>query len=244
MLVSFLVVAHFVAVVLAPLAVVEPRSQLARSLHDAMSPWTQALYLDHGYRFFAPEPGPGHIIEFEVSLPNGEIEKGRIPDRNGHWPRLLYHRWFMLSETMFQHFSLTLDDAALKSWKEEVELRIKSLVEEGDPRRAERIELEFRQQLREHALFKAEMRHLAARIREFLSRRYNGAPVRLKLVTRMVPDPEEVSSGYRLDDPRFTPGEFQFDLGMDPSAEMELEAIVPRDSRPDPSTPRTNSEHE
>ena len=52
----------------------------------------------HGYRFFAPDPGPSHLILYEVSLENGETASGRFPDQNVHRPRLLYHRFFMISE--------------------------------------------------------------------------------------------------------------------------------------------------
>ena len=63
------------------------------------------LGLANGYRFFAPEPGPSHLIRYEVTLPDGTRKEGFFPDRAHHQPRLLYHRYFMLSE-----FVNTLDN--------------------------------------------------------------------------------------------------------------------------------------
>jgi len=79
-------------------------SLLSRSFAAALGPYVQVMYLDNGYRFFAPEPGPSHLIRYEVVLPDGKRVEGFFPDRTRHWPRLLYHRYFMLSE-----FVSTLD---------------------------------------------------------------------------------------------------------------------------------------
>jgi len=58
----------------------------------------ESMGLANGYRFFAPEPGPSHLVRYEVTLPDGSQEQGLFPDRRQHKPRLLYHRYFMLSE--------------------------------------------------------------------------------------------------------------------------------------------------
>lgn len=64
----------------------------------AYRPYLDAAYLNHGYHFFAPEPGPSHLIRYEVASKEGGRVTGFFPDRRKHWPRLLYHRHFMLSE--------------------------------------------------------------------------------------------------------------------------------------------------
>jgi hypothetical protein len=66
-------------------------------LEQVIRPYLDALYLNHGYSFFAPNPGPSFILEYEVSRPDGSVERGRLPDVEKHWPRLLYHRYFMLA---------------------------------------------------------------------------------------------------------------------------------------------------
>jgi hypothetical protein len=61
----------------------------------------QPLYLDHGYSFFAPNPGPTHVVDYRVFNESGDvIEEGRFPDRSEHLPRLRYHRYFMLGENL------------------------------------------------------------------------------------------------------------------------------------------------
>ena len=64
-----------------------------------MHPYLQILYLNHGYQFFAPEPGESTLLAFEAERDDGTVVRGRIPDRTT-WPRLLYHRHFMLTEHM------------------------------------------------------------------------------------------------------------------------------------------------
>lgn len=95
--VSVLVSLHVLAVFVGPWAM-PPASELAGSFRTAMAPYLDVLSLGNGYRFFAPEPGPSHLIRYELTLPDGALKTGVFPDRNEHRPRLLYHRHFMLSE--------------------------------------------------------------------------------------------------------------------------------------------------
>lgn len=96
-IVSVLVILHVSAVFLGPLAM-PPSSQLSATLAGAIQPYMDILSLGNGYRFFAPEPGPSHLVRYEVTLDDGTLKQGVFPDRSVHWPRLLYHRYFMLSE--------------------------------------------------------------------------------------------------------------------------------------------------
>ena len=63
-----------------------------------MRPYLQILSLDNGYRFFAPEPGPSHLVRYDVTLADGQQIGGVFPNLAEERPRLLYHRYFMLSE--------------------------------------------------------------------------------------------------------------------------------------------------
>jgi hypothetical protein len=83
-------------------------------LRQRMAPYVEWLYLDHGYFFFAPNPGPNHLVGVRVIPPTTparaqplrlgtpiDLERDVdevFPDRHRQWPRLLYHRYFMLSE--------------------------------------------------------------------------------------------------------------------------------------------------
>jgi hypothetical protein len=67
-------------------------------LNQVYQPYLDVFYLNHGYGFFAPDPGASHLIEYAIELKDGSQVKGRFPDLAEHWPRLLYHRHFMLAE--------------------------------------------------------------------------------------------------------------------------------------------------
>lgn len=96
---SLLIAWHVTAVFMAPLSV-PPSSQLVLDIAQRRMQWyLDALYLNHGYHFFAPDPSFGHIISYEVLDERGQvIERGEFPDRKEQWPRLLYHRYFMLAD--------------------------------------------------------------------------------------------------------------------------------------------------
>jgi hypothetical protein len=97
---SLALVWHLAAVVLAPLSSPPPASRLSSVLAEPFRPYQGVAFLAHGYRFFAPNPGPSHLVGYELEMPDGSIRRGRFPDLSEHWPRLLYHRHFMLSERL------------------------------------------------------------------------------------------------------------------------------------------------
>lgn len=98
---GFLIIGHLWAVLARPIefATQGPGgpSPAATALHAPMKEYSEFAYLNHGYAFFAPDPGPSHLIRVRVA---GEDEDGAevFPDLSRQWPRLLYHRHFMLTE--------------------------------------------------------------------------------------------------------------------------------------------------
>ncbi len=60
--------------------------------------YTEFLYLNRGYAFFAPDPVPSNLFQAAFTDGSGKKTEKLFPDRNEHWPRLLYHRHFMLAE--------------------------------------------------------------------------------------------------------------------------------------------------
>lgn len=98
-MVSVLLLLHLTALVVAPFAV-QPSSLLSGYAWSAFRPYLEAAYLNHGYHFFGPEPGPGHLVRYEIELADGTTKEGYFPNRSEHRPRLLYHRHFMLSERL------------------------------------------------------------------------------------------------------------------------------------------------
>jgi len=95
---SLAILGYFAAVIIAPLSGPPPASDLSQAILQPFRPLLGALYLGHGYRFFAPDPGPGHSIRWTITRPDGSTLSGTTPDAAGDWPRLLYHRRFMVAE--------------------------------------------------------------------------------------------------------------------------------------------------
>ncbi len=100
--ISLLVIVHLWAVVGRPLefATQGPfgTSPSASAFFAPVRPYSQFTYLDHGYAFFAPDPGPSHLFQVAITTGSGETLEPQYPDRRQQWPRLMYHRHFMLAE--------------------------------------------------------------------------------------------------------------------------------------------------
>lgn len=97
---SIALLLHVVVLFLYPLA----NSRTSTTVQDfAQWSWFRwypdILYLNHGYGFFGPDPGPGIVLEYEVRDAAGEtVAEGKFPDADRIWPRLRYHRYKMLAD--------------------------------------------------------------------------------------------------------------------------------------------------
>lgn len=94
---SCLIVAHVVATFAAP-ASVAPTSPVILDAWSLCSGYLYATNLNNGYHFFAPEPGASSLLEYSGKTSDGEMKHGVMPDKQKMRPRLLYHRYFMLTE--------------------------------------------------------------------------------------------------------------------------------------------------
>lgn len=130
---SVLLFLHVAAIFIAPFTIATspdpgfaPGSPFARVLMLTFQPYIDALFLDHGYAFFAPNPGPPHLFKARLEFADGRpVEELTYPDLKRHWPRLLYHRHFMLSERLYDGFrppiappQMSEDPAQLVAWRE------------------------------------------------------------------------------------------------------------------------------
>ncbi len=108
LLASALVALHLLAVFLAPMWFASgQQSPAIAPLMVAYRPYINALFLNHGYAFFAPEPGPTHLVRYQLQFDNGRAdETGVFPHLATQRPRLLYHRHFMLSESLYTYGNL------------------------------------------------------------------------------------------------------------------------------------------
>ncbi len=187
---SVLLAWHLLAMAIAPLAFPPPSSDLARGAAILAWPYLKAFSLDNGYRFFAPDPGPSHRIRYELIGPDGSVTRHHFPDRRIHWPRLLYHRFFMLSETVYAQVGPTEDIPEI-----------------------DKLSSEERAQLEEE---RRKAKILTVAIARNLLRAHPAAvSVRLFLEERAIPRPFDLDRGVRLDDARWirelSLGEFKRD---------------------------------
>src|SRR5262249_5848411 len=100
---------HLTAVFIAPFAVActtgGPPSPAIDPIRQALQPYIAAMFLDHGYFFFAPNPGPNHLVDYKLEFADGRPPlEGRFPNLATERPRLLSHRYFMLSEALNASF--------------------------------------------------------------------------------------------------------------------------------------------
>jgi hypothetical protein len=176
-LATVLILLHLAAVVLAPLAV-EPSglSRLWQAVATPFWPYIQAADLNHGYRFFGPEPGPSHLIRYHLEMPDGTTRDDVFPNLKEEQPRLLYHRYFMLTEHLEGLYEQQMGPRPGGP---------PGLPEDSPQRReAERV---YRAMVRSYA--------------DELLRRTGAARVHMELIEHDMPSPEESLQGMRLDDP-------------------------------------------
>ncbi len=210
--VSILLLVHLAAVILAALTAVGG-SELTRYASTPLRPYIDAVYLNHGYRFFAPDPGPSHLIRYDLTMPDGSHRAGIFPNLAEEQPRLLYHRYFMLSEHLSGMYGGRLKAGAeatpeVKPFDRDWEKNPPSLAE-----------------LRENSRDIPGMRQFDDRIlaivRAFadeLMRESGAVRVKMKLIAHDIPTPEQFAARGKLNDPSLY---HAIDLGTFQAAETE-----------------------
>jgi hypothetical protein len=173
---SVLIILHVAAVFAAPCAGPPPSSPLERNVANVFDPYLQAAFLNHGYRFFAPNPGPSHLVRYELTLADGKTNVGRFPDLKTARPRLLYHRHFMLSETIFSLTRTLTDPPRFTSTEqhEAYERDVKAAKELVGP--------------------------LLTAVAKELREEHDATRVKLFVVQHDIPTPEQVLDGMKLTD--------------------------------------------
>ena len=179
---SLVLAFHVTAVFFGPFAMGPQRSALATALEPMLGGYTQAASLDNGYQFFAPEPGPSHLVLYELTYADGRTEEGKFPNLEEHFPRLLYHRYFMLSE-----FLNTLDSQVVEVPDDE----LAELGVEGIPPPSSPYDLALRR--RRDALIHNYARQLLIY--------HDAQSVKLILQRHLIPLQQDVLNGRPLDDP-------------------------------------------
>jgi hypothetical protein len=104
---------HVFAIAISP-APMPPASPLLVDASRVALPYNQLLFLNHGYHFFAPDPGPSTLISYQIDRPGNTAIRGRIPDVQIA-PRLRYHRYFMLAENIWG-FPETMQEPVFRAY--------------------------------------------------------------------------------------------------------------------------------
>ena len=81
-------------------------SPSVHSMRGVTAAYSQFMYLDRGYAFFGPDPGPSAMFQVAVQQPGGKRAEYLYPDRDRIWPRLRYHRHFMLAEFLNETYEV------------------------------------------------------------------------------------------------------------------------------------------
>jgi hypothetical protein len=178
---SVVIVFHMSAVIVAALVAAPPFSPAWIAIADVFRTYINAADLNHGYRFFAPDPGPSHLVDYHLEFADGTTRDGRFPNLDEERPRLLYHRYFMLSEHLNNFYGM---------WQEALARSNGPL-----PRAVDRREL-----VDEAARYKQLYRAFARSYGDELLRRTGAKRVTLKLVEHAIPPPQDVARGQRIDD--------------------------------------------
>jgi hypothetical protein len=184
-------------VVVAPLQVACAGSPAVAPLRRWLDPYISALFLDHGYFFFAPDPGPSALVDYKVELADSRAPiEGRFPNLKEQQPRLLYHRYFMLSEALYARFAPPEPPPAPPS---------PPLTASEQERRLHEINLaEHARQVEEWKRRRQVYEAMRTSIEQHLLAEYGGERVTITQVQHRPPMPDEVSVLRKpLDAPEF-----------------------------------------
>jgi len=114
---SLWLVFHVFAVFISP-AAMPPSSPLLENGYRIALPYNEALFLNHGYHYFAPDPGASTLIAWEIPREGDVPLAGRFPEVTIR-PRLMYHRYFMLAENVWA-FDEEIQQEMLKAYAQQV----------------------------------------------------------------------------------------------------------------------------
>lgn len=184
---------HLAAVVLASWSI-PPSSELSQKAVTPFRPYLRATYLNvGGYRFFAPNP-PTHSnrVRYEVTFEDGQKKQGTFPDRDVHRPRLAYHRHFMIAEQVVAPVVLSEEDIVPASLPP-------AYLAEAPPEEIKR----HREARREYVASLKQQEPALQSIAEHLLHAHGAVHVRLWLVQRRVPTPQDVIGGAELTDEKW-----------------------------------------
>lgn len=201
MFASLLIALTLFVVFMGPVTNPIATEELTGPIGRLLAPVHQVLYLSHGYRFFAPDPGPSHLLVYRLHYSDGRVMEKRFPDPERISPRLRYHRWFMLSETLFAEHASQPDRASFVRMQSELAAQATRYSKGSQPTLAKELEQSAARQRKAFERSQKRIAELVQAVGSSLIRDSNADRVELFCQERMIPLPGDVALGRRLDDP-------------------------------------------
>ncbi len=217
---------HLAAVIFSPLSMDGAFESLFRPF-QFLRTYATVLYLDHGYRFFAPDPGPTHTIRFEHISADNAAHSEKLPDRQATWPRLLYHRWFMLGESLATEVAATLAGFdEFSRTQQDLQLEMVELRKLGRVREASQLQTIIDDNQREFDRHWERTLALSHALKQHLAAEFPGETIRIFSQRQLIPQPHDIWINKPLAHPDFVE---EIELS-DPQATLNAakpEEIVP-----------------
>lgn len=221
---------YLAVLILGPLSNPVGSDHLTRPLAKKVDLLHRALFLGHGYRFFGPDPGPSHLVEFEITKTDGTTIKGKFPDRDDsstNFPRLLYHRWFMLSESIWAEHSMTPIESDFQGQQKRLEQLAMEKTIAGHRQIASRIRADMAEQKRSYESARKRIDELVRAVARNLLEMHDGERIQLFVREREIPFPFEVEEGAKLDDERYLKPKLPPVIGQFTASELKVSEDKP-----------------
>lgn len=202
-LLSIGLLTYLAILMLGPLSNPTGSPYLTQPLAESVSPIHRVLFQGHGYRFFGPDPGPSHRVLYRITLNDDTQIEGHFPNRDEHNPRLLYHRWFMLAETVFNERQALPTKLVLQNREQQYLQQIEQLKQGGQGNLVAQLVAEWEFEKNAYEFNRRRLESLAKSIAAHLLDQNDGVQIELYLQERTLPFPEEVLDGVELSDPSF-----------------------------------------
>lgn len=200
---TIVILVYLTILLLGPLSNPITPPHLIGPLAARVSPVHRMLFQGHGYRFFAPDPGPSHRLIYQGTRADGPPFNGHFPDREAHSPRLIYHRWFMLAERMSFEQNLRVSEQQFQAIRQQYDREILNLRNMGKRELSHELARERDQGIELHERNQVRFKALAGAVAQILLDRHHGDSIELFVQERSIPFPVEVANGVRLTDERF-----------------------------------------
>jgi hypothetical protein len=220
--VSLLLVLYLIVVISGPMTNPIATEELTGPIGRTLQPVHQSLFLGHGYRFFAPNPGPSHLVVFKIYDGADLKREGVFPDVARHWPRVIYHRWFMLSETLFEEMNRTPNQASFDETQNYLNKQIERFEGAGQGGMARPLIARRDRLAKLYPLSIRRIDDLKYSVAQKLLETFGGNRIELFVQERGLPSPADVALGQKLSDKNslsqlYLIGEYKRDDALPPS---------------------------